>query len=50
MRCFVVLTWVGGNPVEGPFVFVGQVASVIYFIRLGLLFVVWVLVRVLSSV
>nr|ABO43060.1 cytochrome b [Coryphaena hippurus]ABO43061.1 cytochrome b [Coryphaena hippurus] len=27
----LVLTWIGGLPVEAPFVFIGQVASVIYF-------------------
>nr|YP_009730149.1 cytochrome b [Ophiomastix mixta]QHT54192.1 cytochrome b [Ophiomastix mixta] len=28
---FFVLTWIGSQPVEPPFIFLGQVASVVYF-------------------
>nr|YP_003002176.1 cytochrome b [Hemidactylus frenatus]ACS37295.1 cytochrome b [Hemidactylus frenatus]ADF43416.1 cytochrome b [Hemidactylus frenatus] len=28
----LVLTWIGGQPVEDPFITIGQVASIIYFI------------------
>jgi hypothetical protein len=32
VRCFILLTWVGGNVVEEPFVYFGQVARRWYFI------------------
>lgn len=31
MTNFVLLTWIGSKPVEEPFIFIGQVSSVIYF-------------------
>nr|BDB06967.1 cytochrome b [Etmopterus molleri] len=27
----IILTWIGGQPVEQPFIFVGQIASITYF-------------------
>uniref|UniRef100_UPI0030E1FC2E cytochrome b n=1 Tax=Megalurothrips distalis TaxID=1030663 RepID=UPI0030E1FC2E len=29
---FILLTWIGARPVEDPFVFIGQVLTVIYFV------------------
>nr|YP_004564297.1 cytochrome b [Pseudhymenochirus merlini]ADM35708.1 cytochrome b [Pseudhymenochirus merlini] len=34
----VVLTWIGGQPVEEPFIIIGQVASTIYFLIFLFLF------------
>lgn len=31
MANFVFLTWIGSKPVEDPFIFMGQVSSIIYF-------------------
>lgn len=31
VRTWVILTWIGGRPVETPYVTIGQVATVIYF-------------------
>lgn len=31
ISCCLVLGWIGGMPVEEPFVFVGQIASIFYF-------------------
>nr|YP_010688064.1 cytochrome b [Torix tukubana]WBR65245.1 cytochrome b [Torix tukubana] len=28
---FIILTWIGGRPVEDPFIFIGQVATIMYF-------------------
>lgn len=28
---FIILTWIGGRPVEEPFIFIGQVATIAYF-------------------
>nr|YP_010713454.1 cytochrome b [Batracobdella cancricola]WDA96155.1 cytochrome b [Batracobdella cancricola] len=28
---FIVLTWIGGRPVEEPFIFIGQIATIMYF-------------------
>nr|YP_010968160.1 cytochrome b [Syngnathus watermeyeri]WNN64202.1 cytochrome b [Syngnathus watermeyeri]WPR14729.1 cytochrome b [Syngnathus watermeyeri] len=33
----VILTWIGGMPVEAPFILIGQVASIIYFMLFLLL-------------
>nr|WKT10754.1 cytochrome b [Ptychadena erlangeri] len=34
----LILTWIGGQPVEDPFVMIGQVASVVYFSLFVLLY------------
>lgn len=34
----LLLTWLGGQPVEYPYIFLGQAASVIYFVNI-LLFI-----------
>jgi ubiquinol-cytochrome c reductase cytochrome b subunit len=31
MANFILLTWIGSKPVEEPFIFVGQISSIIYF-------------------
>lgn len=31
MSNFILLTWIGSKPVEEPFIFIGQVSSIIYF-------------------
>uniref|UniRef100_A0AAT9J3P6 Cytochrome b n=1 Tax=Haementeria sp. COZEM-ANN-HIR-001/002 TaxID=3157987 RepID=A0AAT9J3P6_9ANNE len=28
---FIILTWIGGRPVEEPFIFIGQLATIFYF-------------------
>nr|YP_009387890.1 cytochrome b [Squatina squatina]ART32809.1 cytochrome b [Squatina squatina]UFQ24686.1 cytochrome b [Squatina squatina] len=28
----IILTWIGGQPVEQPFIFIGQIASIFYFL------------------
>nr|AAL74313.1 cytochrome b [Deirochelys reticularia] len=33
----LVLTWIGGQPVEDPFIVIGQVASILYFLTLLIL-------------
>nr|QMP96755.1 cytochrome b [Sphenodon punctatus] len=33
-----ILTWIGGQPVESPFILIGQMASVIYFLIITTLF------------
>lgn len=33
----ITLTWIGGQPVEAPFIIVGQIASIIYFLILLIL-------------
>lgn len=38
LRARILLTWIGGIPVEYPFVFWGQIVTVLYFIRLFRLF------------
>lgn len=32
LRCAIILTWIGANPVEPPFVLIGQAITVLYFI------------------
>nr|UBR43147.1 cytochrome b [Microhyla beilunensis] len=34
----LILTWIGGQPVEDPYIMVGQVASVIYFFIFAMIF------------
>jgi len=34
----LVLGWVGGQPVEEPFLFIGKVATVFYFVFFALCF------------
>ena len=31
MANFILLTWIGSKPVEEPFIFIGQISSIIYF-------------------
>lgn len=31
MSNFIFLTWIGSKPVENPFIFLGQISSIIYF-------------------
>ena len=31
MSNFILLTWIGSKPVEEPFIFIGQISSIIYF-------------------
>ena len=33
-RTFLLLTWIGGNPVEAPFILIGQILTSIYFLAL----------------
>lgn len=33
-RCFLILTWIGANPVEYPFEDTGKIFSILYFINL----------------
>nr|ABB82494.1 cytochrome b [Heteromys irroratus] len=33
-----ILTWIGGQPVEPPFILIGQVASILYFLIILILF------------
>jgi ubiquinol-cytochrome c reductase cytochrome b subunit len=35
---FLLLTWIGGQPVEDPYILVGQMASIFYFSYFLLLF------------
>lgn len=32
MANFILLTWIGSKPVEEPFIFIGQISSIFYFI------------------
>nr|ABY80853.1 cytochrome b [Lepidophyma radula] len=34
----MILTWIGGQPVEPPFILIGQLSSILYFLLLLLLF------------
>nr|YP_003331149.1 cytochrome b [Styela plicata]CAL24343.1 cytochrome b [Styela plicata] len=34
---FIILTWLGGSPVEDPFIFLAQVSSIVYFLCLFLM-------------
>lgn len=31
MANFIFLTWIGSKPVEDPFIFLGQISSILYF-------------------
>nr|YP_010556045.1 cytochrome b [Comatella nigra]UYR96057.1 cytochrome b [Comatella nigra] len=31
ISCFFILTWIGGQPVESPYIELGQIASIFYF-------------------
>ena len=35
---FILLTWLGGNPVEDPYIFVGQLLSFLYFLLISAYF------------
>nr|YP_009040661.1 cytochrome b [Squatina japonica]AIA76869.1 cytochrome b [Squatina japonica] len=34
----IILTWIGGQPVEQPFIFIGQIASIFYFFLFLIIF------------
>ena len=41
---FFILTWIGGNPVEPPFIFIGQLVGALYFMYFGAT-MLWVLYK-----
>jgi ubiquinol-cytochrome c reductase cytochrome b subunit len=37
VRSFLILTWIGARPVDGIYILIGQVATVVYFARFFLM-------------
>jgi ubiquinol-cytochrome c reductase cytochrome b subunit len=33
-RTFIILTWIGANPVEPPYESIGQITRILYFTRI----------------
>lgn len=49
INCFVLLTWIGSQAVEDPFIFIGQILTFVYFLYFFIIFLYFEVIKIIFA-